>query len=830
MARRARTTSKSAGKPRRRRAKRRKPDLALPPDTLRWRVDPESLPFKSTAEVEPARTVVGQDDAVEALRFGLECYAPGQNIYVRGLTGTGRMTLLRQLLEQIQPGCPPGEDRAYVHNFRNPDRPRLLLLPRGSARAFAQMVDEMITFIQNDLARALGAESVRERQGAIEAAAQEESRAAITPLEAELAQAGIAVVTVRAGAAADLGLFPRVEGKPVPPEKLDKLEQQGKVTAADAAAMRVNLAKYADQLDSVTERVRDIQRQALLRVRALYRDEARTLLAGVASPVARRFPQPLVAEFLDDVIGDVVENRLGELENSHAFIRRYRVNVILSRDQSAKCPIVIENAPSMANLVGSIDRQATGEEAGQSDHMMITGGALLAADGGYLLLEARDVLREPGAWKSLIRTLRSGKLEIVPPETSPFWFVPSLKPEPIPVNIKVVLIGDHQLYYLLDDWDADFPQLFKVLADFDTVIARDEAGSRHYAAIIARIAQEDKLPAFDRGAVAALIEHGARVAGRGGKLTARFSRVADIAREAAFLARTAKRPLVTADDVRETVRRTKRRADLPSRRFREAIAKGVIRVRVEGSEVGQVNGLAVLTAGPLTYGFPNRITGTIGPGTAGLINIEGKANLSGDIHTKGFLILGGCLRYLLQTDHPLAFDVSIAFEQSYGAIDGDSASAAQMCCILSALTDVPLRQDLAITGALDQHGQVMAVGAVNEKIEGFFDTCRDVGMTGTQGVIIPRDNAADLMLRWDVVQAAERGEFRIYPAATIHEALALLTGERVVPRAEGEGEGGGAAYPRGTLLATAMEQALTFWQRANGSGSGAGRVRQRFRR
>lgn len=802
---------------------------SLPSAELRWTVDPASLPFDSTAEVEPARTVIGQDAAVESLRFGLECYAPGQNIYVRGLTGTGRMTLLRQLLEQIQPSCPQGDDRIYVHNFDQPDRPRLLTLPRGTARGFADQIEEMIRFIENDLARGLASDSVRERQTVIESAAQEESRAIISPLEAELDQADIAVVMVRAGAATDLALFPRFEGKPVAPDKFEKLHAQGKIADEAAAAVRENLQRHQERMAQVTERVREIQRTALLRVRDVYRAEARQQLEGLARPIVQRFGQPSVAAFLESIIQDVTAHRLGELEGEAAFTRRYRVNVLLARDASAGCPIIIENAPTMSNLVGSIDRIVAGEEAGQSDHLMITGGALLQADGGYLLLEARDVLREPGSWKSLIRTLRSRRLEIVPPETSPFWVGSSLKPEPIEVNIKVVLIGDHSTYYLLDEWDADFPQLFKVLADFDSVIPRDARGQEHYAAIIARIAQEDRLPPFDRGAVAALIEHGARIAGRSGKLTARFSRLADIAREAGFLAGTAKRAFVTGDDIRETVRRTKSRADLPSRRFREYITQGTIRVQVKGTDVGQLNGLAVLTAGPLTYGFPNRITGTIGPGTAGLINIEGKANLSGDIHTKGFFILGGCLRYLLQTDHPLAFDVSIAFEQSYGAIDGDSASAAQMCCIISALTDTPLRQDLAITGAIDQHGHVMAIGAVNEKIEGFFDTCRDVGLTGTQGVIIPADNARDLMLRPDVVAAAAKGEFHVYPVATIHEALALLTGEPVLARAEGEGEGGGAAYPAGTLLATAMEQARVYWQRAKGSGASASAQRPRRR-
>ncbi|MHC5048971.1 MAG: Lon protease family protein, partial [Planctomycetota bacterium] len=429
----------------------------------------------------------------------------------------------------------------------------------------------------------------------------------------------------------------------------------------------------------------------------------------------------------------------------------------------------------MTNLLGAVDREAGPMGMFRSNHMMIRAGSLLRADGGYLILEARDVLTEPGAWKVLVRTLRSGRLEIVPPEMSYPWLSPSLKPEPIDVNVKVVLLGDAGLYYLLDSMDEDFPNLFKVLADFDTVIPRDDEGVGHYASVLSRIAQDENLPPLDRSAVAALVEHGARIAAKGSKLTARFGRVADIAREGAFIAGKNGSSCVTGDDVRDAIRRTKRRADLPSRRFRELLADGTICVQTSGTAVGQINGLAVLQAGPLTFGFPARVTATIGPGTAGVINIEREAALSGAIHTKGFYILGGLLRHLLQTDHPLAFVASIAFEQSYGGIDGDSASGAEICCLLSALTEIPIRQGLAMTGAIDQLGHLLAIGAVNEKIEGFFDTCCDAGTVDGAGVIIPRANADDLMLRHDVVDACSEGKFHVYAVETVHEAIELLT-------------------------------------------------------
>jgi ATP-dependent Lon protease len=381
-----------------------------------------------------------------------------------------------------------------------------------------------------------------------------------------------------------------------------------------------------------------------------------------------------------------------------------------------------------------------------------------------------------------------------------------LKPEAIPVNLKVVLIGEHGLYPALDAFDPDFPNLFKVLADFDSSLPRDAEALHSYTRVLARIAAEEKLPPFAADAVAVLAEQGARIAGRRDRLTARFGRLADLAREAAFLARKAGREPVTREDVLAAIRRSRRRGDLPARRFRELIADGSIRIQTSGTVVGQVNGLAVSYSGPHTYGFPARITATIGPGHAGAIDIEREAELSGAIHTKGFYILGGLLRHLLRgAGHPLAFSASVAFEQSYGGIDGDSASGAEMCCLLSALTGVGLRQDVAMTGAIDQLGHIQTVGAVSEKIEGFFDICSEAGLSGDQGVILPKSNVRDLMLREDVVEACDAGRFHVWAVETIGEALEVLSGwEAGRPDENGR-------YGEGTLLARAMERADDFW-------------------
>jgi ATP-dependent Lon protease len=483
------------------------------------------------------------------------------------------------------------------------------------------------------------------------------------------------------------------------------------------------------------------------------------------------------------------------------------VNLLLERDPDLPegCPIVVENTPTLTNLLGTVDREWRPNGPVRSDYSQIRAGSLLRADGGFLILEARDVLMEPGAWKVLIRTLRNSKLEIVPPEFASPFFASTLKPEPIPISVKVILLGDSGLFHMLDSYDPDFGHLFKVLADFDPVIDREE-GPERYAGVLARIVRDEELHHFDRTGVAALVEHGARIASSRGKLTAQFARVADIAREACFLSqRRENGDLVKSEDVWAAIRNTRARGSLPARRFRDLVRQGTLRVQVSGEVIGQINGLAVLSAGPITYGFPARITASIGAGSAGIINIEGQAQLSGSIHTKGFHILGGLLRHLLHTDHPLAFSASLAFEQSYGGIDGDSASCAEICCLLSALTNMPIRQNLAITGSIDQVGHVQAIGGVNEKIEGFYDICCEQGLTGDQGVVVPKANAGDLMLKPELVESARKGEFHIYAVDTVHEALEVLTG---VPAGERDKEG---RYPPDSLLGKAIEKAEEYW-------------------
>jgi ATP-dependent Lon protease len=775
---------------------------------LRWSCPLNRLDFESTARLQPLRKIIGQGDALDALQFGLSSKIKEHHVFVRGLSGTGRSTLVKRLLEELRVESPPLRDRCYLHNFAQPDQPRLLTLAAGQGAIFRRHMRHLAAFVQTGLREILSSDTVSARRQALERAAEQTLQSVIQPFEKSLTAAGLGLVTVQTQAMSEKAIFPLVKGEAVVPEEYDRLHAEG--TIDDAAYQRVSESRrhYEKELEEIHEKAGEIRESYSEQVEKLFRTTVERALHRRLHLVRRAFPELAVQKWLDELLNDLMEQRLPQLGKDTSFTSLYRVNVVVDRSGQTSCPVVVEGTPTLSNLVGTINLEYTPDQEPRASHMGICAGSLLAADGGYLILEARDLLSDPETWKYLVRTLRTGKLEVQPPEAMGPWPGPGLKPESIDIKVKVVLLGDTQIFYLLDELDSNFRDLFKVLADFEVTIPNDRAGARDYARWVARFVREESLPHFSRKGVAALIEHGVRVAADGGRITARFGRMADLVRESAWLASRENTSLVKDTHVKEAIHRRKSRADHPSRRFRRQIAEGTIRVSTSGSQVGQVNGLAVISAGNMTYGFPARITATIGPGTAGVINIERESALSGAIHTKGFYILGGLLRHLLRTEHPLAFDASVAFEQSYGGIDGDSASGAETCCLLSALTDIPLRQDIAMTGAIDQMGNIMAIGAVNEKIEGFFDTCADQGLSGSQGVIIPRANANDLQLREDVVKACAAGRFAVWAVGTVHEALHIFTG---MPAGKRNAKG---RYPKGSVLHEAMQKALEFWERA----------------
>ncbi|HPF12827.1 MAG: AAA family ATPase [Planctomycetes bacterium] len=783
--------------------------LRIPTPDLRRHVDATQFAFATTREVEPQQGISGQDEAVEALRFGLQVHAPGQNIYVRGLTGTGRLELVRRIIHQIEPLCPLAQDRCYVHNFQQPDRPKLLSLPRGMGRAFARRIDQLSTYIRQELIPALSDEPIQAKARALETAMRQSIDS--SALEKDLAQAGLAMVPIQNGEEVGTAIVPLHEGKPVSPEAYEALRKEGKVQDEEAERLRQALVGFRERFREFTAHAAQVQADHAQALRNLFESEARRLMQARMNAIAKEFPSKGVACFLNAILEDVVEilQVLGDGEEDPTD--RYEVNVLVNHSTEG-CPVVVENTPTLRNLLGNIDRSLLPGGRIHSDHMMIQGGSLLRAESGFLILNAMDLLSEPGAWKMLVRTLRTGKLEIVPHDLGILGGGSPLSPEPIDINVKVVLIGESSLYYALDSGDPDFSALFKVLADFEGDFPLNHETMMFYAHHLSGLAERESLPPFTREAVAALCEHGTRISGRNDRLTTKFARLNDLAREAAYI-NTVLDPTeahTTGEHVRRAIENTRRRAGRPSQRFRESIADGTLRIETRGAVIGQINGLAVMSAGPLTFGFPARITATAGPGMRGVVDIERESSLSGSIHTKGFHILGGLLRHLFRTRHPLAFTASLAFEQSYGGVDGDSASGAETCCLLSALTGIPIRQNLAMTGAIDQFGNIQPIGGASEKIEGFFATCLDAGLTGDQGVLLPAANKRNLVLRQDVVEACDAGRFHIYAIDRIEQAIELLTG---VPAGTADADG---QFAEGTVFAKAMEMLGEYWYRSRG--------------
>ena len=773
---------------------------------LRWQCDAGVCSIASTEQIDTSESVLGQDAAYQALAFGIQCFARGQNVYVRGPRGTGRQTMVRQLLKDLAPPATNKKDCCYVHNFKRPDRPRLITLAPGQAPLFKKAMHELAEFAQEGLFKALTDEPFTTQRNLLKAKIQEQANEQTQPLEKELAENGLALVTLQNGPVSQTAIFPVVDDKPVSPDQLRQMVAEKTAPSEQLAAFEAIYPKFEKRMEEVSRQVSIIFADGKKQIGELNESATRSLLSGHTDRIKSNFPTDRVVAHVDAVVDDLIEYQMGAGEEMSDLSELYGVNVVLTHDDSSTRPVIEENSPNILNMLGTVDPNWVPNEMPSADYRGVRGGALLAADEGYLVLDVNDLISQPGCWTTMMRTLRTGRLEIVPAEMGAMQGRVVVLPEPIDVNIRVILVGDAGTFYKLDYHDPDFRELFKVLADFDELVQRDDTGINQYAAVIAKLVEKENLPHFAGSAIGELTAHGARIASRANRLTARFGRIADIAREAAFIATQEGAELVSGKHVCTAVTRTKARASLPSRRFKEFVESGTILVETSGEVVGQINGLAVMRSGPLTYGFPARITATIGPGSAGLINIEGRAQMSGSIHTKGFHILGGLLRHLLKTDHPLAFSASIAFEQSYGGIDGDSASGAEMVCLLSALTGVPIKQSMSMTGAIDQHGHIEAIGGVNEKIEGFYDACEYFGLTGEQGCVIPKSNAGDLMLRKDVADACDSGMFHVYAVETIEEALEIMTGQPAGEFSEG-------GYTEGSLLYQAVEQAFNYWQR-----------------
>jgi predicted ATP-dependent protease len=780
--------------------KTEKPELKLMelgPEKLRWRCELSRIPFETTAQAQKREGFVGQERALRALKMGVELSAPGYNVFVCGLAGTSRGGTIAQMIEDLHPATKPSLDRCYVHNFKLPDRPRLLILPRGSANNFKKDMQAGIDFLRRRIPQVFEGEPFQRQKGRIVERFSVREKDLMDDFTRRIARDQFALGHMQVGAVALPEIFPVLEGQMVPIEDITKMVHEGKLETGVAEEIERKYEQFRQEFTVVYRKTLTLSRELASELSYLEQEAASVLVDGVIEELKEKYPGQSVTEYLEEVRHHLLDN-LGpfkerEGEDEHAQdappealqkgptperdpFRVYGVNVILAHNHEDASPVIFETTPTYTNLFGTIQKAYDARGGWTSDFMDLRAGSLLRADGGFLIMYSIEALSEPGVWRALKRTLNHNRLEIQPGETFYPFTTTALKPEPIDINVKVILIGDRNLYELLYEYEEDFRKIFKVRAEFDEEMAMSDGVIEEYAGRIRTLSEKENLFPFDRGAFAAILEYGVRRAGRRNKVTARFVDIADLAREAHYAAAAAGENVVRAAHVRAALASKVERHNLIETRIREMMEEGTLLVNLGGSHQGQVNGLSVLEIGGYAFGKPVRITASVGLGKAGLINIEREANLSGRFHDKGVHIITGYLRSAFAQDKPLSLTASICFEQSYSGVDGDSASSTEIYALLSALSELPLRQDIAVTGSMNQRGDIQAIGGVNEKIEGFFDTCRIEGLTGTQGVMIPQSNVDDLMLREDVLEAVATGRFHIWPIARVEQGVELLTG------------------------------------------------------
>jgi len=769
----------------------------LTPEKLRWRCDPSRIPFETTAEVAPSTGEPGQERAQRALRMGVEMTAPGYNLFVCGLSGTSRGGMVVRMIEGMHPQSEVAPDRAYVNNFKNADRPRLLTLPRGQANAFKKEVESGIDFLRRRIPQVFEGEPFQRQKTRIVERFTQREKELMDDFTRRIAREQFALGRMQVGAVALPEIFPLIEGQMVPIEEIPKLVQEGKLESATAEELERKYDQFRQEFTVVYRKTLSLSRELASEMSYLEQEAASVLVDGVIEELKEKYPSTPISEYLEEVRHNILDNlepfkeREGEEDQQPPSeggggprververdpFRVYGVNVILAHGEKEKCPVVFETIPTYANLFGTIHRSYDTRGGWNSDFMDLRGGSLLRADGGFLVMYALDTLTETGVWRTLKRTLNHGKLEIQPVDVFFPFSAATMKPEPIDVHVKIILIGDRDMYELLYDFEEDFKKIFKVRVEFDEEMKWSDAVISEYAGRLRKICDDEKLCAFNRGAFASILEHGVRLAGRRGKITTRFFDLADLARESSYIAKNENLSVVTAEHVRKALDSKIERHNLTETKIREMIEQNLLFIDTTGSRVGQVNGLSVLEIGGYAFGKPVRITASASPGKIGIINIEREANLSGRFHDKGVHIIAGYMRRTFAQDKPLALSASLCFEQSYSGVDGDSASSTEIYALLSALSGIPIRQELAVTGSVNQQGDIQPIGGVNQKIEGFYDVCKLKGLTGKQGVLIPAENVDDLMLHDEVVEAVAKGRFHLYPVATVEQGIEILTG------------------------------------------------------
>ncbi len=769
----------------------------LTPEDLYTPTDPASFKFKTTADLAPLEEIIGQDRAVESVNFAVGMKSDGYNLFVLGPEGSGKRSLVESVLAERAGVQPAPSDWCYVNNFNDPHRPLALKLPPGKGRPLQADMQSLIVDLRSAIPAAFETEDYRNQREAIEEQLKKKSEAAFAEFQKQLKKIGIALIRTPVG----LALAPAAGDEVLSPKEFEALPKKEQKRRADA------MAEKQKELEDILLEIPKWEKQARQQLRENNRKVTQLVVGHLIEDLKEIWKGiPVVLEYLDAVSVDAVETSgefmpqeqlpegasvvaVSQSRQGGADItfRRYQVNVMVDNgsgptvdgttDAATKgAAVLYEDHPTLPNLIGRVEHMSQ-FGALLTDFTMIKPGALHRANGGYLIVDARKILMQPFAWETLMRTLSSKRIRIESPGEAMGWVsTVTLEPEPIPLNVKVVILGEPRLYYLLSKFDPEFRELFKVAADFDNRMNRDDTSANNYARLIAGLAMRENLRSLDRAAVARVVEHGARLAEDSEKLTAHIASIVDLVRQADYWAGEANADIIGSDHVAKAIQSQEYRSDRIRERIQEEIERGTMLIETSGAVIGQVNALSVIQLDHFAFGRPSRVSCRVRMGKGEVVDIEREVELGGPLHSKGVMILSSFLASRYNLDTPLTLSASLVFEQSYGGIDGDSASSSELYALLSALSKIPIKQSLAVTGSVDQMGRVQAIGGANEKIEGFFDVCQRRGLSGEQGVLIPLANVKHLMLRADVVEAVRNGQFHIYPIETIDQGIEVLSG------------------------------------------------------
>lgn len=777
-------------------------------ESLKWYCDSENLKFETTDDITACDEIIGQDRALKAVKLGLEMKSMGYNIFISGFVGTGRNTTIKCLLEKVEKEEKAPDDICFVNNFKNPDVPKLIMMPAGEGSKLRKAMEQLILKIKRDIPSVFVSEDYKTRRKNLIDSYKEQEKTTAREFEKKVEGENFAIVQVPKGPYMVTDIVPVVAGNAINLDQLEEQVESGKFSKEEYEKLKEKQGELSKEIENVAKKIRDNQKEAHDKLTELDNAFVSPVVEGSINELKSKFPFEKVTAYLMDVQSHILENLdkfkekeepktqilpgLAQMEAADPFTE-YRVNVVVDNSETKGSPVIIETSPTYKNLFGSIERSASKMGAWTTDFTKVKSGSLLRANKGYLVLNAIDVLTEPGVWNALKRTLRNKVIEIQSYDPFYLFTTSALKPEPIESDVKVVMIGSHSIYQILYHHDEDFKKIFKVKADFDTVMELNEEKVAQYAQFIKKKCQDENLVPFDKSGVATIAEYGVRLAGRKNKISTEFIKIANLISEASYWSKNAGSDRVSREHVKKAIEEKIYRHNLIESKIQEMIEQGILMIDIDGAKVGQVNGLSVYDMGDYAFGKPSKITAVTSMGRSGIINIEREADLSGKTHNKGVLILSGYLRGKYAQENPLAMSASICFEQSYSGIDGDSASSTEIYALLSSLSNMPLRQDIAVTGSVNQKGEIQPIGGVNEKIEGFFQTCKIRGLTGQQGVMIPHQNVEDLMLRDEVIEAVKAKKFYIYAVKTIDEGIEILTGK---PAGERKID---AAYPEGSI-------------------------------